>query len=206
VTSGAAAALLQNDTAMISVAKRVIAVRYITLSLPCGEQKRSRPAARPACAATELDTIRVLMRRTLSENHNGKHSVLCIPVNRRFGFASVHCSPFAAWPLSGASRSIWHFAHSQVPPDFFADLIKPVRTSDPSCVSKREFTPFPAHHGPDSADDLALFPHHLSYCVPSPSCFHRRRSFGKYERHRLQALSDLKKGLEQTKTKKLKRK
>jgi len=39
VTSGAAAALLQNDTAMISVANRVIAVGYITLSLPCGEQK-----------------------------------------------------------------------------------------------------------------------------------------------------------------------
>jgi hypothetical protein len=38
-TSGAAAALLQNDTAMISVANRVIALGYITLSLPCGEQK-----------------------------------------------------------------------------------------------------------------------------------------------------------------------
>jgi hypothetical protein len=40
VTSGAAAALLQNDTAMISVANRVIAVGYITIFLPCGEQKR----------------------------------------------------------------------------------------------------------------------------------------------------------------------
>jgi hypothetical protein len=38
-TSGAAAALLQNDTAMISVANRVIAVGYIILSLRCGEQK-----------------------------------------------------------------------------------------------------------------------------------------------------------------------
>jgi hypothetical protein len=38
VTSGAAAALLQKDTAMISAANRVIAVGYITLSLPCGEQ------------------------------------------------------------------------------------------------------------------------------------------------------------------------
>ena len=43
VTSGAAAALLQNDTAMISVANRVIAVGYITLSLPCGEKKRENP-------------------------------------------------------------------------------------------------------------------------------------------------------------------
>jgi hypothetical protein len=39
VTSDAAAALLQNDTAMISFANRVIGVGYITLSLPCGEQK-----------------------------------------------------------------------------------------------------------------------------------------------------------------------
>jgi len=36
VVSGATAALLQNDTAMISVANRVIAVGYyITSSLPC---------------------------------------------------------------------------------------------------------------------------------------------------------------------------
>jgi hypothetical protein len=42
VTSGAAAALLQIDTAMISVANRVIAVGYITMSLPCGEQKKGR--------------------------------------------------------------------------------------------------------------------------------------------------------------------
>jgi hypothetical protein len=40
VTSGTAAELLQNDTAMISVANRVITVGYITMSLPCGEQKR----------------------------------------------------------------------------------------------------------------------------------------------------------------------
>ena len=38
MTSGAAAALLHNDTAMISVANRVIAVGYITFSLRCGEQ------------------------------------------------------------------------------------------------------------------------------------------------------------------------
>jgi len=44
VTSGAAAALLQNDTAMISVANRVIAVGYITLSLPCAAQKRQNSA------------------------------------------------------------------------------------------------------------------------------------------------------------------
>ena len=42
----------------------------------------------------------------------------------------------------------------------------------------------------------------LHYLNPMP--FHEiyERWIGKYERHRLQALSDLKKGLEQTKTKK----
>ena len=40
VISGAAAALLQNDTAMITVANRVIAIGYITLFLPCGDQKQ----------------------------------------------------------------------------------------------------------------------------------------------------------------------
>ena len=44
VTSGAPAALLQNDTTTISIANRVISIRYITLALPCGEQKQ-RPAA-----------------------------------------------------------------------------------------------------------------------------------------------------------------
>jgi len=43
VTSRASAASLQNDTAMISVANRVIAVGYITLSFPCGEKKRENP-------------------------------------------------------------------------------------------------------------------------------------------------------------------
>jgi hypothetical protein len=40
VTSGAAAALQQNGTAMISIANRVIAIGYITMFLSCGEQKR----------------------------------------------------------------------------------------------------------------------------------------------------------------------
>jgi len=40
VISGAAVALVQNDTAMISVGNRVIAVGYITLTLLCGAQKR----------------------------------------------------------------------------------------------------------------------------------------------------------------------
>ena len=44
VTSGAAAALLQNDTAMISVTNRVIAIGYITLSLPCESTKRAESA------------------------------------------------------------------------------------------------------------------------------------------------------------------
>src|ERR1043166_3095478 len=39
VTSGGAAALLQNDTTMISIANRVIAIGYITLSFPCRGQK-----------------------------------------------------------------------------------------------------------------------------------------------------------------------
>ena len=42
VISGAAAALLQNDTTMITVANRVIAIGYIIFSLPCGEQKPPR--------------------------------------------------------------------------------------------------------------------------------------------------------------------
>ena len=46
VTSGAAAALLQNDTAMISVANRVIAAAYITMSWACGEQKHNPGAWR----------------------------------------------------------------------------------------------------------------------------------------------------------------
>ena len=41
VTSRAAAALLQNDTTMITVANRVIAVGYMSLSLPCGEKKQN---------------------------------------------------------------------------------------------------------------------------------------------------------------------
>ena len=53
VTSGAAAALLQNDTAMISVANRVIAVGYITLSLPCGEQKQVSKLP-PRCILTGI--------------------------------------------------------------------------------------------------------------------------------------------------------
>jgi hypothetical protein len=40
LTSGAAVALLQNHAAMISVANRVIAVGYITMALPCREEKR----------------------------------------------------------------------------------------------------------------------------------------------------------------------
>ena len=46
----------------------------------------------------------------------------------------------------------------------------------------------------------------LHYLNPMPLHEIYERWIGKYERHRLQALSDLKKGLEQTKTKKLKRK
>ena len=46
----------------------------------------------------------------------------------------------------------------------------------------------------------------LHYFNPVPLHEISERWIGKYERHRLQALSDLKKGLEQTKTKKLKRK
>ena len=42
--SGAATVLLQNDTAMVSVANRVIAIWYITLSLRCGEQRQNRAA------------------------------------------------------------------------------------------------------------------------------------------------------------------
>ena len=38
-----AAALLQNKTAMISAANRVIAVGYITLSLPCEARKGQNP-------------------------------------------------------------------------------------------------------------------------------------------------------------------
>jgi hypothetical protein len=44
VTSRGAVALLQNDTTTISIANRVISIGYITLALPCGEQKQ-RPAA-----------------------------------------------------------------------------------------------------------------------------------------------------------------
>ena len=44
VISGAPAALLENDTAMMTVANRVIAIGYITLFLPCGEQKQHPPA------------------------------------------------------------------------------------------------------------------------------------------------------------------
>jgi DNA-binding transcriptional ArsR family regulator len=46
----------------------------------------------------------------------------------------------------------------------------------------------------------------LHYLNPMPLHEIYERWIGKYERHRLQALSDVKKGLEQTKTKKLKRK
>jgi DNA-binding transcriptional ArsR family regulator len=46
----------------------------------------------------------------------------------------------------------------------------------------------------------------LHYLNPMPLHEIYERWIGKYERHRLQALSDLKKGLEQTKIKKLKRK
>jgi DNA-binding transcriptional ArsR family regulator len=46
----------------------------------------------------------------------------------------------------------------------------------------------------------------LHYLNPMPLHEIYERWIGKYERHRLQALSDLKKGLEQTKTKKVKRK
>ena len=45
MSSGAAAALLQNDTVMISVANRVIAVGYITLSL-AGEARKRADSAR----------------------------------------------------------------------------------------------------------------------------------------------------------------
>jgi len=46
----------------------------------------------------------------------------------------------------------------------------------------------------------------LHYLNPAPLHEIYERWIGKYERHRLQALSDLKKGLEQTKTKKPNRK
>src|SRR5215469_10265273 len=46
----------------------------------------------------------------------------------------------------------------------------------------------------------------LHYLNPMPLHEIYERWIGKYERHRLQALSDLKKGLEQTKTKKTKTK
>ena len=45
----------------------------------------------------------------------------------------------------------------------------------------------------------------LHYLNPVPLHEIYERWIGKYERHRLQALSNLKKGLEQTKTKKTKR-
>jgi DNA-binding transcriptional ArsR family regulator len=46
----------------------------------------------------------------------------------------------------------------------------------------------------------------LHYLNPTPLHEIYERWIGKYERHRLQALSDLKKGLEKNKTKKTKRK
>jgi hypothetical protein len=60
-TSGAAAVLLQKDTAMISVANRVIAVGYITISLPCGEQKHN-----PEAWSRQLSTDQRL--RSASQN------------------------------------------------------------------------------------------------------------------------------------------